>query len=389
MPAPTLIPVTPSVVVWAMAEAGVSAEGLAARAKVERATVEGWMSGALKPTKTEFAKLIDAVHRPSALFFLPTPPPPQVGSVAFRAPVGTRRHVLAPEECRDVTQARRLQEFARWVGQSEIQRPSPLPRARLDDSPAEAAARVRTWLGIEVSDQLGWGSSRVAFDTWRRALEERGVLVFLYELHQDGIRAFALPDEWAPVIGLNTAFNLEARVFSLMHEFGHLITDSRSACIGFTGPGRSGDEAERWCESFAADLLVPESALRAFLKRRPDLKLKGTQKAREAVTLLGRAFKVSQRAMALRLIHLDLAPRALYALVAHDTQVVDFPRRSGAGGGTARPQLRLQRLGPRLPTLVLDAARQGRITYKDALDYLRLGTSELPELEQLLATAVR
>ncbi|RDJ94046.1 SDR family NAD(P)-dependent oxidoreductase, partial [Lacticaseibacillus rhamnosus] len=64
-----------------------------------------------------------------------------------------RRHILAAEERRDVTQARRLQELARWVEQSSTQRPLPLPRASLEESPAEAAARVRTWLGLEISDR--------------------------------------------------------------------------------------------------------------------------------------------------------------------------------------------------------------------------------------------
>ena len=75
-------------------------------------------------------------------------------------------------------------------------------------------------------------------------------------------RGFSLSHDVAPVIAINTWYRPSARVFSYIHELGHLLRRHDYVC------GDAGDTAvERWCDSFASAFLLPESALLFFLDR--------------------------------------------------------------------------------------------------------------------------
>jgi hypothetical protein len=57
-----------------------------------------------------------------------------------------------------------------------------LPSAGLDDDPQAVAASFRDRLGIPVTEQLEWSSASAAFDAWRSAVEDLGVVVLLFQL---------------------------------------------------------------------------------------------------------------------------------------------------------------------------------------------------------------
>src|SRR5262245_33950044 len=71
------VPITPSVLEWAMAEAGVTVDALAAKTKVPAGEVREWLADEQKPTLTQFRRLASALSRIPSVFLLPGPPPPQ------------------------------------------------------------------------------------------------------------------------------------------------------------------------------------------------------------------------------------------------------------------------------------------------------------------------
>jgi Zn-dependent peptidase ImmA (M78 family) len=211
------------------------------------------------------------------------------------------------------------------------------------------------------------------------------------ELGREGIRAFALPDHTAPLIAVNSAFSAPARTFSLFHEFAHLLRGQSSACYGFIAPaGGGGTEQsttadareERWCDQFAASLLLPESAFSDFLFGRYG---KRDVRSVDVIEAASTAFKVSARATALRAIQLGWAPRELYGEVDSLWKVSDFPKPSKGFGGERRSIKRVRQLGQRPISLVLGAVRSGELTELDAMRQLRLGSHDYDEVAGLLA----
>ena len=169
----------------------------------------------------------------------------------------------------------------------------------------------------------------------------------------------------APV---NTAWSDEARIFTLFHELGHLLTRTSSACaVGPLAPD-SGDTIERWCEAFAASLLIPVDALFGM----------GRVTKFDTMVKLARGLKVSLRATALRLMEREKASWSLYRQIPPASD----KKRGGGGGGTGRNrgEIRVDEFGPRTTALFSDAVRRDIISESQALDYLDIPSSEFERL---------
>jgi Zn-dependent peptidase ImmA (M78 family)/transcriptional regulator with XRE-family HTH domain len=373
----TYVPITPEVLVWAIRESGYETGEIADGIKVSPQTLAAWMTGREQPRITELRRLSALLKRPDATFFLPAPPPSSLPRVEFRHPLDSTRRSLNPEELRWLRETRRLQKVASWIAQ-ELGEPSPsIPQWSLQTDPEEAGASVRSYLGISAEDQLGWTSSSQALKAWRELIEKSGVFVFLLSLGKDACRGFSLWDERSPVIAVNTAWNHEARIFTLFHEYGHLVTRTNSACLDSWRqalPAQS-DAAERWCERFAASALMPwaevERVLRAELGWRPGK----TVETLDVVKSLARRFKTSLRATALRLITRDAATWDLYQQIP---SVADHKSGSGGGTGRERHEIREAQFGRRTIRLFVEAVRRDVLTRDDVLSYLDIPDVDLP-----------
>ena len=157
------------------------------------------------------------------------PPPSSLPNVEFRHPTDDSRKSLNPVELRWLREAHRLQRVAAWVQQELGEQPPALPRWDLQASAEDATVALRNDLRIQVDQQLAWPNVSQAQRTWRRAIEGSGVFVFLLPMGSESCRGFSLWNERAPLIAVNTAWNQEARIFTLLHEYGHLVHRSHAA----------------------------------------------------------------------------------------------------------------------------------------------------------------
>lgn len=379
----TAEPITADVLAWAVEEDGRTIDEIAATVDVDVDELSGWVHGLGSPTRGQLTRLAGELHRPRALFFLPTPPRATSLPTNFRhAPGDTGRSVGAGSRLL-IRRARRVQALVSWVLQDSDEPPSDLPLIPPTGPPAAAAAeQVRDWLGLTVEAQRSWRDEYQALREWRGALEARGLLVFQFEIPNGDLRGFSAWDDWAPLVVMSsTAQRPAPRIFTMAHELAHLVTRTDAACLDWIAPTLQDVTAERWCEAFAAALLLPGDAVRAVI---PPEVTAGDRIAELAeVRLLMSRFRVSARASALRLIDMGLASQALYAA----TVSTFVPRGSAAapsgGGGTPRPQLRLRQYGPGAITTVLDAAERGRLNVRDAAAALKINRNEVSDLIDL------
>jgi Zn-dependent peptidase ImmA (M78 family) len=254
-----------------------------------------------------------------------------------------------------------------------------LPKPREDESPSSAAAKARTALDVDTETQASWNTASEAFAHWREAVQDRGVYVFLFRMGKDSIRGFSLWDEHAPIIAVNTWWRVEARTFTLMHEYGHLLTRTSSACVE-DGVKRKrwneGDPVERWCERFAAAVLIPKTDLFAFLSSRSFWNGKSITSLDDASEIASH-FHISLRASVIRLIEEGAATWDLYRSIspASDHKI---PRRGGRG--QTRTELRAVKYGATVAHLLRDAVRRDLMSYDDALSYLNVSEPEFDAL---------
>jgi Zn-dependent peptidase ImmA (M78 family) len=386
--APSTVPVTPAVVQWAIDESGYTLENLATAIQVPPEKLQAWARGTDRPKLGELRDLAKQLDRPVATFLLPQPPERSLPSVEFRStPNGGPGRELYPIELRRLREAARLQRILSWIHRELNLPPIQLPHLRTTSDPVVAAAETRRRLRVTIEDQRSWTSSHRALGAWRAALEESGVFVFMLSMTEDACRGFSLWDDYAPLIAVHTALTPEARAFTLFHEYAHLLTRTPSACIeapapargvntkGRRRPARHDDPAERWCERFAAAVLLPPDELQDYLATqgvRPGEKVTDLAVVRS----VAKQFKASLRAAALSLIGLRRAEWPLYQGLPSGAE-----QRKGSGGpfGRTRDELRRDQYGRRTFDAFSAALRRDVVSSGDVLDYLDVSPEAVSE----------
>ncbi len=378
----TYIPITPSVLRWAIDESGFSDPEFAAKIKVERDALAGFLAGQVQPTKTQFRAIVDAVRRPSAVFFLPEAPSEATLRPPFRRAIGDSTRRLRPKELREVRWALRLQRLVARIRESDGAVPVVFPKTRHDANPEAAADAIRRALNVSLDAQQSWTTASAAFRGWRAAAEALGIVVLQLRLDREDVRGFASWHPHAPLAAVSTAFIPQARSFSLCHELAHLVLRHDAATDISSGrePAARVAAVERWCERTAAAVLLPASEVRTVVD--PTDGTGDFERARQ----LAVRFKVSLRAATVRLVELKLAPKGLYAVVSEGAPVADYPERRKGGGGQSAAEMRLGQLGRPTARRIVDAVRSERLSERDAREHLRLGGIGFRDLASLAAS---
>ncbi len=375
------VPVTASVIRWAIAQSGYAPEELDSQIRVSPGTVRRWARGDADPNWTELKRLAGVLKRPVAAFFLPDPPTTDLPAISFRSPPGATRKKANPQELRYIREASRLQRVLAWLRRETENKGTDLPRESISASPADVAVNVRQLLGVSAEQQSSWGSPSVAFDEWRKAFEKLGIYVFLFSLGPASSKGFSLWNDTAPVIAANTHWNDAARVFTLFHELGHLVTRTSSVCLNPANHVHvaHGDAQERWCETFASGALIPSNTLKDFLQQR-FRRSSGKKISRlEDLKSVANHFNVSLRAAALRLIEAEAAMWDLYTSLP---PVADNKRQGGGGSGRVRREIREDSFGRLTAQTFVTGVKRDLISHYDALTYLNISYSDFSAWER-------
>jgi len=381
MPRKTDVPITGSVLAWAIDEAGLSFTAFAQKVGVPVEVVQNWIDGDSHPGKTEFSRILETVRRPSAIFFMPQPPTQVDTPAAFRRAPGPQGHVISPTTLRELRKARRIQQVMSWLLDDSTEvRDLPIFNHHTLSS-VEAGESMRAYIGITIRQQAAWKDTGAALREWRRIVDELGILSFSLQLGKNDVRGFSAWDSRAPVIAVNTAYNESAQNFTIAHELAHLTARTESACYGWVPPGSIEDPAlERWCEEFAAAFLLPARELAEFVRKEYGVTNKEQVTDFDLAYRISRRLKVSARALALSLIGASLAPRSLYPKIDARSQVVDRPRERDGGGGQATPEKRVNQYGARVSRTMTDAVAEGALGLRDAADYLDVSLGDLQDI---------
>ena len=255
------VSINPEVIKWARENAGFSIEEISKKLKTSKENFEKIESGSKLPTFRQLELLANYFKRPVAIFFLPEPPEEPSIVSSFRILPKSK-----PEFSKDLRLAIRKARYYQSISNDLMKGlgidTKPKIRAyTLHDNPQESAREERERIGITVEEQFKWKNAYEAFNVWRLAIESRNILVFQFKFPIEGARGFSLMDKEPPVIAINSADNILARIFTLFHEYAHII-------LGITEIYAGEEEVitdknvENWCDSFASEFLIPEEVLK-------------------------------------------------------------------------------------------------------------------------------
>jgi Zn-dependent peptidase ImmA (M78 family) len=356
-----LVPVRPSLLVWARTRAGLEVKDL--ERKIPR--YRDWESGAKTPTLRQLEDFARRTHAPLGYLFLDAPPHERLPVTDFRT-LGVRELRPSPDLLETIYAVQRRRDFVRDILIEDGAAPLPFVGSVSLATPIEDVVReMRSVLALPPGWARSYKDWRDALRVLRERMESAGIVVLTNgvvgnntrrRLRVEEFRGFVLIDRNVPVIFLNAADAESARMFTLVHEAAHVWLGAEGVS-GFEELVPGNNAVERHCDAVAAEFLVPGAELRATWPR-----VSGANNDR--CSQLSRAFKVSPLVVARRARDLGfLDPSEFSSLYRMFVSRVAQKRTGGNFYATAGV-----RLGQRFPELIYAAVRAGRLSWTDAYD---------------------
>lgn len=392
-----MVPVTPAVLRWARESIGVTPEVAAARAGVTVERLIGWEEGRGEPTLAKLRELGKLYQRPLSVFLLPEPPKLFDALRDFRRLPGTTDHTWSRALHKVYRRALDQQETAVELLEEAPEAPTAqLPAFKVDDDTEVAGEKARAHLGVTLSTQFGWRNPEAAFNGWLEAVEAAGVFVLrTSDVDPKEMRGFSLPGA-VPVIVINALDWPRGQVFSLMHEFSHLMLREGGLCDLLEPDTTAGRRIETWCNAVAAAILMPRGPFVEETAVQDREQAPAEDVAEElwsdaSLSQLSQRWGVSQEAVARRLVTLNQAPLSFYrtkreqylALWTEEREEERRARRQKKPGGGPPPyRMAIRDRGRPYVRLVLDAYYREVLTDSTVSNLLSLKLKHLADLQR-------
>lgn len=382
--------VEPSVLRWARESVGLSPVAAARKIGVPEGRVSDWEAGGARPTIAQLRKAAEAYKRPIAVFFLAEPPTTFDTLRDFRRHVDADEGEWSPELHGEYRRA--LQQRLQLLELFEIDDREPSTDwqiSLLPESDDELARVARHNILTLMPSELPANSSSPYpyLNLWISGLEEAGVLVLATsggKVSPKEMRALSLHFPAVPVIMVNGADSARGRLFSLIHEYAHLLLHTGGLCDTISDPRATSPDRklEARCNAIAASMLMPKTAV---LRRPQVVAREPGNNSWDYETLRSAAapFGVSAEAFLRRLVTLGRVDRQFYNSRRSEfiaTYEEEERRNKPTGGNWYRNTVR--DLGKGYVRQVADAHKRRVIDSFTAASYLDAKVAQIPKLAE-------
>jgi len=280
-----------------------------------------WIEGISEPTLKQIESLANYLKIPFGYMFLQTPPKSNVMQVEFRT-IDNKLPNISKNLKDTLLEMDRSQAWMRdyrknlgWTKLDVIEQ----FETKISDksSVEEIVDHAKSLLGIEHDWYKKINSNEKAFNYIREKLEDVGVLVMQNgvvglnthrKLDLDEFRAFMLYDDIAPLIFINGVDGTTGKMFSLIHEFIHILYQQED--IVSERSNAEVKENERRINRITAEFLMPTAIVMQewdAIDNKTDI---------EKVDTISKLLKVSAHALAIKLAEKGVVTGNVVAIIA-------------------------------------------------------------------------
>lgn len=365
--------VTPEIITWARDRLKWDHEKLAKRVGVNVRTLIAWEAGDKRPTQRQATKLADKLYVPLGYLWLSAPPALEVPIPDLRTVSDVMTHPPSADFVDVLYDARRKQQWYREYLRSEGKGTLPfVGRFPLKDDLRvnDVADDMRVTIGIGDARQEAKTSPQFLSFLARNA-GKIGILVLQSgkvgsntrrKLDVNEFSGFALIDDLTPLVFINSADTLAARIFTLAHELAHVwIGES-----GISNPTTIGivlqedNRINRFCNQVAAELLMPADSFVNEWKQDKTIE--------ENIAAMTRFYHVSRTAVLIRAYEHELLPDETYRVQLRRLRQWEEQKPTGGGGNFWNNFLASN--SRVLVQAVLASAAEGRVSEREAATLL-------------------
>lgn len=223
---------------------------------------------------------------------------------------------------------------------------------------------------LQLTDDYYDKSKKDHFTYLRKKINEMGVFVFLNgkvkdnthrPLNLEEFRGFVLSDKRAPIIFINQTDSRNGQVFTLIHEYTHLLLNEDEIFNIVETKNYAYDPVEYFVNKVTAEVLVPEEKFVLLAKRMTE-------------SDLAIQFGVSQFVILRRLLDLGFINKEQYQSKVNqlNLELASFSKVNRQSGGNYHNTLKF-RMDKPFVRYIENAVAQNSISYTDAFSILGVG----------------
>lgn len=354
--------INPEILVWARERAGLTVPQIAKKLSITPEQYLRWEAAEAKPTFNQAQNFAHKTYIPFGYLYLDTAPEEPVLLPDLRT-IGDHPVKQYSLELRDtINMALERQTWFREYSQLNGHEPLKWLASQSIDDFNKALSTLQALLN---DDQPRPKNFEDYYTQLRQKIENLGVLVMRNslvgnnshrKLDRNEFRGFAISDDYAPLLFINTADSPQAQIFTLLHEFAHLLVGESG--VSDVAPNSS-HQLEQFCNKLAAEFLVPSNEFTRLWQ--PEL-----DDWKQNLSELAQHFHVSQWVIARRALEHEFISSQQYW--EHYQKVLDHFKneKSASTSGPSFNRLVKMRYSKNLTTAVASEALSGRLLLRDA-----------------------
>ncbi len=257
--------IQPNLLRWVIQRAGISEE----KAIETFPLLNGWLFQEKQPTLNQLKKFAAKFYVPFGYLFMSNLPIENIPFPMFRGEAGQQDHFNLNVYDTVMNVQARQEWLEEYLEENDIKTCNFIGSITTKTSISETVRRLRSILDLDDRWAFSLATPDAAVSLLGQKIEDTGVFLAYNgvvgnnthrPLKVSECRGFALVNEKAPYIFVNSADSKSAQLFTLIHEVVHLML---GVSAGHAGSEVLNHEAtENYCDMVAAEFLVPASVLR-------------------------------------------------------------------------------------------------------------------------------
>ncbi len=373
--------ITPALLIWARERNHLTIDAASKKLGITEEKLASWENGQARPTMRQAQELAKKFRIPFGYLYLSSPPQEKLPLPDLRT-IGDQPPIPPSPDFYDLlSDVLAKQEWYREYKEDEGAEPLQfVARYTIDDDISTVAKDIRETIGINDEMRKNAASGDEFFRDLVKASESIGILVLRSGvvgndtrriLNVEEFRGFAISDDLAPLVFINSRDAKAAQIFTLAHEIVHIW-------IGQTGISKPdyrqpnyGNMIERFSNRIAAEVLVPKDDF--LISWRPH------RSVEQNVQALRSRYWVSSIVILRQALDTNQINWAIYQEY-YDRLVGKPAPLSASGGGDFYNNL-LARNSATLINSLMAAMAQGRTTYREVASLLNVRLGTLAKIE--------
>jgi Zn-dependent peptidase ImmA (M78 family)/DNA-binding XRE family transcriptional regulator len=340
--------INPEILHFMRQSAGMTEEDIAKKLKLSKSKYLKIENGEMPVSQNELVHLADIYKRPLIAFYSVDTSQSTELPHDYRL---NRDKKISPEVFLAKRKALYLAEELRSV----TGRKTELPKINTNVSSLELSNIIRKLMKVdyEIINEIVETKPKdeTVLSYYKSLIEEQFFIPVLeHPLKSTGVRAFSVFGD-VSVMVLNESDQNEVRLFSLFHEFCHLLKRQDGICTVDIEKDKDNQPEEKYCDEFAAYILMPEELVKSSLQ----IHLSNLKQ----IEALAKKFGVSKLVTLIRLKELNILNQTHYnklkkELESHNKK--SFGRRNWE-------QTYIKRTSRLVLNHLIDSYKKGDLTY--------------------------